>query len=298
MARQTGRETRQARRERSQRRQRRRRLVASSFMVVGMLAASAYLLDWLADADGGAAPKLPLVTQQPAGPSPTPSPTVAPSPTGTPTEPPPVLSLAGDFPEDGSGEFRFGADEGDVLGDSGRLLRYRVAVEAEVDEDLDEGLAEFEEFVDDTLGAPDGWTADGSRRFQRVPEGAPYDFTIYLATTGTTAQLCGQGGLDVVGGGLPEGGVSCRVSGQVVLNLHRWRLSVPHYVADEVPLPVYREMVLNHEVGHELGYGHEGCPEPGEPAPVMQQQTIFLDGCEANPWPFIDGEQHTGPPVG
>jgi hypothetical protein len=71
----------------------------------------------------------------------------------------------------------------------------------------------------------------------------------------------------------------------VILNLARWRLSVPEYVAGQVPLESYRQYMINHEVGHELGYGHEPCPGRGRPAPVMQQQTLGLYGCVANAWP-------------
>ena len=49
-------------------------------------------------------------------------------------------------------------------------------------------------------------------------------------------------------------------------------------------------MLINHEIGHRLGYSHVTCDKDGDLAPVMQQQSKFLsyDGitCKANPWAF------------
>jgi hypothetical protein len=271
---------------------RRRRQVVTAVLVVVLLAAVAYVLDGLANSgstrSGAVDPPA-----SPAAPGPARPAATAPATSGFGNRPAPVLALSGEFPDDGPGTYRYARGGGRVLGDSGPVRRFRLAVEDGVEQDLDE----FAGFVDDTLSAPAGWTAGGEVRFQRVPGNGDYDFTIYLTTTGTTARLCAAVGLDVVGGGLPDGGVSCRTPGQVVLKVSRWRLSVPAYVAAGVTLETYRQMLVNHEVGHQLGYGHEACPRRGDPSPVMQQQSIALDGCEANPWPYLDGVRYTGPPV-
>jgi hypothetical protein len=90
---------------------------------------------------------------------------------------------------------------------------------------------------------------------------------------------------------------SCRIAGRAIINLDRWRLSAPPYVAASVPLAAYRQYVVNHEVGHEFGQRHQGCPKRGGPAPVMVQQTLALRGCVANPWPRVGNRQLTGPPA-
>ncbi|MFC6561976.1 DUF3152 domain-containing protein [Actinoplanes utahensis] len=184
------------------------------------------------------------------------------------------------------GEFGYANTRGPVLGTGGRLYRFRVAVEETV-----EGTSpgEFAEAIDDTLGDERSWINKGRLRLRRVPKaGADADFTVYLASAKTSERMCAAGGLDT------EGYTSCRVPGQVVINADRWDGAVPDY---DGKLDVYRRYTINHEVGHELGHGHEACPGKGEPAPVMQQQTFGLKGCTANAWPYLDGKRYAGKPI-
>lgn len=181
------------------------------------------------------------------------------------------------LPSSGPGTFRYESTSGPVLGGGGPVTHFRLAVES----NLDNEMGEFGRLVDATLGDPRSWVSGKKQRFQRVPKDA--DFTIALVTRETAYKLCARAGLDIRVDGIPF--TSCQANGWVVINLDRWRLSTPDYVHSGVPLLTYRQYVINHEVGHQLGYGHDLCPGDGQLAPTMQQQTLGLDGCLANPWP-------------
>ncbi|PTA45352.1 DUF3152 domain-containing protein [Micromonospora sp. RP3T] len=230
-----------------------------------------------------------FAAQPPAPSAPSPPPSPAPTLPAPPRSPVPVLSLPGPVPARGTGGFGYDDRAGGVLGRGGELRRFRVAVERGVGEDV----RAFGDAVQRALAGPGSWVDSGRLRLQRVTPGSRYDFTIYLASRDTAGRLCGAGGIDIRKGGVPY--TSCRVPGKVVLNLDRWRMSAPHLVAAGMPLDSYRLYVVNHEVGHQLGHHHEACPGAGRAAPVMQQQTLFLDGCRPNPWPYLGGKRYTGP---
>jgi len=212
-----------------------------------------------------------------------------PPPAAASPKAPPVYQLAVRPPSKGDYTFRYGNTTGKVAGRSGTLRRYRIAVENGSNEDIEA----FGDQVDAALSDPRSWPAGGTIRLQRVAAGEPYSFTIYLATAETSHDMCARGGTNTNLDGEPY--TSCRTVGKVIVNLDRWNLSVDHFVKAKIPLSLYRNYVVNHETGHELGNAHVRCPGKGRPAPVMMQQTLFLNGCKANPWPYVDGKLNTGP---
>ncbi|MFI5767886.1 DUF3152 domain-containing protein [Streptomyces sp. NPDC051658] len=159
----------------------------------------------------------------------------------------------------------------------GRARAYRVEVEDGSGVDPDRAAAEIARI----LAAPRGWSHHGEHTFRRVSEG-PAGLVIRIATPATTDALCGKGGLDT------HGEVNCRVGTDVMVNLKRWQQGSPEFHG---PLAEYRALIINHEVGHWLGHGHETCPGKGRPAPAMMQQIYGLKGCVSNAWPY-DAEGH------
>ncbi|RPK60201.1 hypothetical protein EES44_20955 [Streptomyces sp. ADI96-15] len=161
----------------------------------------------------------------------------------------------------------------------GRLFRYRVDVEKGLG--LDGKL--FAEAVQKTLNDDRSWSHDGARTFERIDSGQP-DFVITLASPGTTAEWCAKSGLDTT-----IDNVSCDSAStdRVMINAYRWAQGAETY-GDAIH--AYRQMLINHEIGHRLGFNHVSCSRDGGLAPVMQQQTKFLsmDGitCKANPWAY------------
>ncbi|MEU0249342.1 DUF3152 domain-containing protein [Streptomyces sp. NPDC006235] len=162
---------------------------------------------------------------------------------------------------------------------TGQKFTYRVDVEQGLG--LDAEL--FAEAVQKTLNDQRSWAHNGARTFERIYSGKP-DFVITLASPGTTADWCAKSGLDTT-----VDNVSCdsAATERVMINAYRWAQGSETY-GDKIH--AYRQMLINHEVGHRLGYGHVTCDKDGGLAPVMQQQTKFLDHdgirCRANPWPY------------
>jgi hypothetical protein len=263
-----------------------RRWWLAVFMVV-LLSTSGFLMGRKLEAT--AATPLPSATsaapilESTARPDPSPSKTTSPGPA--------LLKMSGPVPTHGSGTFLYAARSGPVLGTGGALRRFRVAVEKGSGEDVDD----FARQVVATLGDPRSWVGGGTVRLQMVGGSDPADFTVYLATRDTAGEMCERGGVDIWISGRPY--TSCRATGQAIINLDRWRLSAKPYLYATVPLATYRQYVINHEVGHELGHRHENCPKAGGPAPVMVQQTLTTRGCVPYAWPRVGDHFLTGPRI-
>ncbi|MFC4607979.1 DUF3152 domain-containing protein [Streptomyces maoxianensis] len=177
----------------------------------------------------------------------------------------------------GSGEFEAVPGFEKAPG-KGRKIRYRVDVEKALG--LDGEL--FARAVQETLNDERSWAHGGAMTFERISSGEP-EFVITLASPGTTAEWCAKSGLDTT-----ADNVSCDSAStdRVMINAYRWAQGSETY-GDKAMFP-YRQMLINHEVGHRLGHGHVNCRTPGALAPVMQQQTKSLDvdgiQCKPNPW--------------
>ena len=211
------------------------------------------------------------------------------------------LPEGGPFVQDGAGEFRPVPGGTDRVGlPTAEQFTYTVEIEQGVDTVDSGGDDAVARMVDATLANPKSWTADGAVAFRRTDRGEP-DFRVSLTSPMTVRENCGY---DI------ELEASCynSATGRVYLNLARWIRGARSFQGD---IGSYRQYLVNHEVGHAVGYPqHEPCPADGVLAPVMMQQTFGVtngeifrldpegvvpdnqDTCRYNAWPFPDG-----PPV-
>ncbi|GAB76555.1 Protein of unknown function [Austwickia chelonae] len=178
-------------------------------------------------------------------------------------------------PSTGSGNLRVLSVPGEDSPRVGRRVSYSVEVEEGADADADG----FSTLVREVLTDHRGWEPQDSVHFvslgpEQLRSGERPQVRITLASPSTVDRMCAPL--------RTEGQVSCRNGDRVALNARRWRQGAPSYPDD---LLHYRIYLINHEVGHALGHGHEPCSAPGSPAPVMLQQTLGLDGCVRYPWP-------------
>ncbi|MGV0868853.1 DUF3152 domain-containing protein [Corynebacterium kalidii] len=224
----------------------------------------------------------------------------------------------------GDGDYRGVGRAGMTAGDPDRrdadTYTFVVEVEKGLDTSVLGGGDAFASTVDATLSDPRSWISNGSFAFRHVSvtdRRAP-DLRIRLTSPETTREVCG---------GQIELETSCFVqgpdvegerrgaanAGRVVVNAARWVRGATTFEGD---LGAYRQYLLNHEVGHGLGFArHQVCPEDGVLAPLMMQQTMSLNNgelqdleagreygaagrdttCRPNAWPFPHGRSEGDP---
>lgn len=157
------------------------------------------------------------------------------------------------------------------------VIDYLVQVETSTGLDANEVANQVQQVLD----SPHGWVGTRGIAFRLTNEPKVGQLTILLASPATVDAGCGDLGTD--------GTWSCRVGDRVYLNVDRWLFATPTWA--NAQLADYRAYLINHEVGHYLGFNHVGCPATGALSPVMQQQSINLNGCLPNAWPDVTGEK-------
>jgi hypothetical protein len=212
-----------------------------------------------------------------------------------------ILPAGGPFTEAGAKTWRIVPGTTDKVGAGNtKSFTYTVEIEDGLDTTTFGGDDGFARMVDETLANPKSWTHNGLFAFTRIDpaSGVEPDFRVSLTSPMTVREGCGYDiPLEASCYNPSYGNDQARV----FINEARWVRGAVPFQGD---IGSYRQYVINHEVGHAIGYQrHEACPGNGDLAPIMMQQTfstsnddaakfdpetVKADGltCRFNPWPY------------
>ncbi|SEH90305.1 Protein of unknown function [Mycolicibacterium rutilum] len=212
-----------------------------------------------------------------------------------------ILPQGGPFTEAGAKTWRVVPGAAPQVGQgTAKVFTYTVEVEDGIDTATFGGDDGFARMVSETLANPKSWTHNPQFAFTRVDasSGVEPDFRVSLTTPMTVREGCGY---DI------QLEASCYnpayLDGQprVFINEARWVRGAVPFQGD---VGSYRQYLINHEVGHAIGYQrHEPCGDNDQLAPVMMQQTFSTSNndaarfdpqsvqpdnktCKPNPWPY------------
>ena len=150
-------------------------------------------------------------------------------------------------------------------------VKYEITYDISFRGTLKADRTEFEKLVDQTLTDNRGWARAGVK-FQKVASGGRLHVVL---ASGVEVEKASPNGC--------SSELSCTIKPYVLINDDRWLNGTDSYQG--VGIAAYRQMVINHEVGHFLGHDHVWSCDNGV-APVMLQQSTGLRGCSANSWPL------------
>lgn len=212
-----------------------------------------------------------------------------------------ILPEGGPFTEAGGRNWRIVPGTTPQVGEgTAKVFHYTIEIEDGIDTAPFGGDDAFARMVSETLANPKSWTHNPQFAFARVDEssGIEPDFRVSLTTPMTVREGCGYD--------IPLE-ASCYnpsyLDGQprVFINEARWVRGAVPFQGD---VGSYRQYLINHEVGHAIGYQrHEPCGGNDQLAPVMMQQTFSTSNndaarfdpqsvkpdnftCKPNPWPY------------
>ncbi|ORX01433.1 DUF3152 domain-containing protein [Mycolicibacillus trivialis] len=183
----------------------------------------------------------------------------------------------------------------------GKTFTYSIEVEDGIDTAAFGGDIAFATMVDKTLSNPKSWIHNTQFGFTRVDaaSGVEPDFRVSLTSPMTVREGCGYE-IELEASCYNPAYGADRES-RVFINAARWERGAMSFQGDNGS---YRQYLINHEVGHAIGYErHEPCEKQDALAPIMMQQTfstanddaalfdpdsVHPDGktCRFNPWPY------------
>ena len=179
-----------------------------------------------------------------------------------------------------------------------KVFTYTVEIEDGIDTTAYGGDDGYARMVSQTLSNPKSWTHDPRIAFRHVDAGNA-DFRVSLTTPMTTREGCGYEIAVETSCYNPAYGPDALR--RVFINEARWVRGAVPFQGD---VGSYRQYLINHEVGHAIGYQHhEPCRPDSDLAPVMMQQTFSTADndaarfdpdtvrpdnrvCQFNPWPY------------